>query len=303
MSLSLPPKALIRCGEQTAKYVHDQLTSVIAGHPQATTTYRFYEEVDNWLGPWGKGGYPIGYGKFYNIAFSGNQKLMANDSTKKWVWRTTILLQEALRDYIVKSILDCSLATLTEAKLRQAAFDSHPRAYDRGGLAMVILIAPELIPVIATIPGAEFSPTSINFGATIKQVFVTIGLVVPKVAGGVLAAFAGPAHTGVLTRAVRQDQQHLLNEMAISRELGRLKYLINQGKLDHIPLLNQTITQLNARQFPDQGFARLAREVILAAQVRKRQLVRKYNELLNQSPEVRNRMNQIFPNILGPVSH
>ncbi|HHJ17282.1 MAG TPA: hypothetical protein ENJ80_11355 [Gammaproteobacteria bacterium] len=301
MSLSLPPKSVIRCDEETAQSVHEQLTSVIAGHPQATTTYRFYEEIDSWLGPWGQSGYPIAYGKFYNIAFSGNQQLMANPAARQWVWRTTIFLQEALRDYIVRRVRDCTLPALTEAELRQAAFDSHPRAYDRGGLATLVLVAPELIPVIATIPAAEFSPTSSNFSATVRQVFVTLGLVVPRMTGIVLAASAGPAHTGVLSRAVRQDQQRLLNQFSISRELGRLKDLINQGKLDHIPWLNQTIAQLNARQFPDQGFARLAREVIQAAQSRRRKLLQYYDGLLNQSPEVRSRINRMFPDVLRPV--
>ena len=301
--LPLPPKSIIRCDDATAQYVHDMLTSVIAGHPQATTTYRFYEELDNWLGPWGKGGYPIGYGKFYNIAFSSNQNLMANPITKQWVWRTTIFLQEALRDYVVMKIRDCSLPSLTEPQLRQAAFNSHPQAYDRGGLATVVLAAPELILVIATIPGAEFSPTSQNFSPTIQQVFTTLGLVAPKVIGGALATLAGPAHTGVIRRAVQQDQRRLLNEISMSRELGRLMQFINQGKMDHIPWLDQTIAQLNARQFPDQGFARAAREVIQAAEKRKQLLIKNYNDLLKQSPEVRGRINQAFPNVLGPADN
>ena len=298
MSLLLPPKSVIRCDAQTTQYVHDQLTSVIAGHPQATTTYRFYEELDSWLGPWGQRGYPIGYGKFYNIAFSTNATLMANPTAKQWVWRTTVLLQEALRDYVISKVRDCSISSLTEPQLRRAAFDSHPRAYDSGGLATVALTSPELIPVIATIPGAEYLPTSPNFDATVKQVFNTLGLVLPKVIGGVLASTAGPAHTGALCRAAQQDQRRLLNEIAISRELGNLKSLINQGKLDHIPWLDQTIVQLNIREFPDQGFARLAREVVQVAQLRKQKLINDYNRLLNQSSEVRDRINQKFPNVL-----
>lgn len=59
MALRLPPKSLIRCDASTAAFVHAQLTSVIAGHAQAITTYQFYEELDTWLGPWGQRGYPI----------------------------------------------------------------------------------------------------------------------------------------------------------------------------------------------------------------------------------------------------
>ena len=122
---------------------------------QATTTYRFYEELDFWLGPWGQNGYPIAYGKFYNVLFTTNPKLDSNAQARQWVWQTTIFLQEALRDFAVSTVRDGSIRTLTEARLRQAAFDSHPSAYDRGGLAMVALTAPEMIRVIATIPSAN----------------------------------------------------------------------------------------------------------------------------------------------------
>ena len=188
MSLPLPPRSLIRTDAATAQYVHEQLTSAIAGHPQATTTYRFYEELDFWLGPWGQNGYPIAYGKFYNVLFTTNRKLDSNAQTRQWVWQTTIFLQEALRDFAVSTVRDGSIRTLTEARLRQAAFDSHPSAYARGGLATVALTAPELIPVIATIPAAEFLPTADNFGATVKQVFITLGLIGPEMAGNSLAA-------------------------------------------------------------------------------------------------------------------
>ncbi len=300
MSLSLPPKSIIRCDAQTAQVVNDQLTSVIAGHPQATTTYQFYEELDTWLGPWGQRGYPIAYGKFYNIAFTSNRKLMANPQTRDWVWQTTIALQEALRDYVVGRIRDCSLGALTEAELRQAAFNSHPKAYDQGGLAMVALVAPELIPVIATIPAREFSRTSVNFGPTIIQVLITLTRIGPQMVGNSLGVLAGPAHTGILGRAAQRDQQRLLNEMALSRKLDAMRMAIGRGDLDYIPVLNQVIAQLNARQFPDQGFAQAAREVVLVAQCRREQLRQDANNLLQQSPEVRARIESAFPDLLRP---
>ena len=62
--------------------VRAELTSVIAGHPRATTTYRFYEELNAWLGPWGRRGYPIGYGKAYNVAFNSNPLLKTRSVTQ-----------------------------------------------------------------------------------------------------------------------------------------------------------------------------------------------------------------------------
>lgn len=297
MSLPLPPRSIIRCDAATAQHVHELLTSVIAGHPQATTTYRFYEEVDEWLGPWGQNGYPIGYGKFYNIAFTTNTHLQANPTTKQWAWQTGIRLQEALRDYLVGCVRDGTIVALTEAQLRQAAFDSHPQAYDRGGLATVVMAAPELIPIIATIPAAEFIPTSDNFTPTVRQVLVTLSLIGPQIVGGTLASAAGPAHTGILRRSFQQDQRRFMNEMALSRELDNMRIAITRGALDHIPWLDQIIARLNAREFPDQGFARLAGEVVREAQRRRQWLLQGYIQTLEQSPEVRERIEQAFPNI------
>jgi hypothetical protein len=300
MSLPLPPRSLIRTDAATAQYVYEQLTSVIVGHPQATTTYRFYEELDFWLGPWGQNGYPIAYGKFYNVLFTTNAKLDGNAQARQWVWHTTIFLQEALRDFAVSTVRDGSIRTLTEARLRQAAFDSHPSAYDRGGLAMVALTAPEMIPVIATIPAAEFLPTADNFGPTVKQVFITLGLIGPEMVGNSLAALAGPAHTGLFARAAQQDQRRFMNELNLSRQLGNIRIQIDQGNLDNIPWLDAIISRLNATQFPDQGFARMAGEIVEAAQRRRQLLVSNYSQSLRQSPEVRRRIEQAFPNLLRP---
>lgn len=251
-----------------------------------------------WLGPWGQQGYPIGYGKFYNVAFTTNQKLMANPTARGWVWRTTILLQEALRNYVVSRIRDCTLPDIREAELRQAAFDSHAAAYDRGGLAMLTLVAPELIPIIATIPRREFSPTSANFSSSIKQVLDTIMRILPEIIGAGLGALAGPAHTGIFRRAAQQDTRRFLDEMAISRELGAIKSMIERGDVDYVPVLDQIIQQLNVREFPNQGFAQAAREVVYAAQIRRQNVIRNTDNLLQQSPIIRSRVEAAFPNLL-----
>jgi hypothetical protein len=299
MALPLPPKSVIRCDPPTAQEVHDLLTSVIAGHPGAVETFTFYEEVDVWLGPWGDRGYPIAYGKFYNIAFTRNPHLRANPTTSEWVRRTGIRLQEAIRDYLVGRIRDGTLPALTEPELRRAAFDSHPRCYDQGGLALVVAAAPELIPLIATIPGAEFDPRSENFWPTVAQVFATLGRIAPQVTGIGLATLAGPAHTGVFPRAIQQDQRRFQNELALSRELGQIRASIEAGQVDHVPWLNEIIARLNAREFPDQGFARFARQVVEAAQLRKGMLQADYRTLLQQSPEVRSRVTAEFPDLLN----
>ena len=68
MPLTLPK--LSSLSPANAFTVGKQLLTVVAFRPGAQTTYQFYEEIDAWLGPWGPNGYPIGYGRKYNIAFT-----------------------------------------------------------------------------------------------------------------------------------------------------------------------------------------------------------------------------------------
>lgn len=172
MSLPLPPKS--SCVPSDAGRVHTLLDSVIAYRPAATTTYLFYEEIDAWLGPWGMAGYPIGYGKKYNNLFTTNPPLNRDMIGRDWVRNTTILLQEAIRDYIVLRVRSGTIGSLTETELRDAAFDSHPDAYLKGGLLGVIEHSPELLFVILTIPIEEFSPFNPNFQRTINQIIKVI---------------------------------------------------------------------------------------------------------------------------------
>lgn len=119
-------------------------------------------------------------------------------------------------------------------------------------------------------------------------------------AGNVMGS-VGPAHTGNFRRALYQDRQRLLNHMAIGRELGNIKAMINRGELDYIPWLDQIIARINTRQFPDQGFARVAREVVDAAHSRRMHLLTKYKDLMGKAaPEIRERVYSEYPNIGTP---
>src|SRR5262249_30130476 len=98
--LGIPPKNA-PATQKNIDALYNGLTSVIVGHPQASDPWTFYEVIDDYLGPWGAVGYPLGYGKFYCVAFNSNPKLSANPSTRRWVEKTTLQLQTALRDFIV----------------------------------------------------------------------------------------------------------------------------------------------------------------------------------------------------------
>jgi hypothetical protein len=120
----------------------------------------FYEEIDRYLGPWGSSGYPLGYGRRYCQLFYGNAELKTSPATRDWVHKTLLMLQVAIKNFVLQRFRRGTLGRLTEPEFRQAAFDSHPEAYTEGGLAMVAVVAPTMIPVIATIPRLEFTPTS-----------------------------------------------------------------------------------------------------------------------------------------------
>ena len=298
MPLNLPPRSIIQQSEENFALVHQELTAVIAGHPQAEHPYTFYEELDDWLGPWGNEGYPIAYGKFYCVAFTTDSDLKKNAVARDWVWKTTVKLQEALRDFIVARFRQAPLISLTEEELRQAAFASHPSAYDKGGLATLVLAAPQLVPVIASIPSVQFHPGSENASASWRQVWDTFKIVGVKVAGGGLAAMAGPAHNGSIRMAFDMDRRRLQSETAVANRLSALKRAIERGDLDHIPWLDQIIVNLNAEGFPNMQFAHVARDVVDAAK-RRREVVRARTlRLLEESKEVRRRATDRYPQIL-----
>lgn len=273
-----PPSKESEPTPENVQKLEQWLTSIIASHTGAVHTYTFYEEIDKYLGPWGKDGYPIGYGKRYNILFTTDPNLRTNMHVKNWVWKTTIKLQEELRDFIVQAYRDDKLNPIyyptsqLKEDLKEAAFKSHSKAYVSGGLTIVALLSPDLLLRIGHIPRTEFSPLSHNFKASVQQVLETIEKVVPETAGVSLATLAGPGHTRSLQHAHRKDMNAVWGHKQVIDSLNWLKGAIQRRKLDAPPTLDDIIRKLNAREFRDMGTAKLAREVIRIAKDRKRHL-------------------------------
>jgi len=201
------------------------------------------------------------------------------------VRKTTILLQTYLRQFIVDRYRAGSLASLTERELRKAAFDSHPRAYTKGGLTLVILIAPDLLPTVAAIPAAEFVGS--DAGAARRQFFDTGKLVLPEIIGNSAAAMAGPAHTGVISRGASLDFQRLLAHQRLADYLDQLSSSITGGRFDRIVWLLQITSQLNQTEFPDRAFAQRGAEIVRQADTRKREIAGRYRRDIALSPELR----------------
>jgi hypothetical protein len=267
------------------KALDDWLASITEGHPASQNPWTFYEEVDAYLGPFGEQGYPIGYGKKYCVLFNGSAKLARDPEGRAWVRKTTILLQTYLRQFIVSRYAAGTLATLTEPELRKAAFDSHPLAYTKGGLMLVLVTSPELAVTIAKIPGAEFVGN--ESGAAWKQFFVTGSLLIPEIVGQAGASMAGPAHTGIFSRAVEQDYQRFLGHQRLADYLDRLRKGIDGGQFDRVVWLERITSQLDQTEFPDRAFKQVANEIVRAADARKRMLAGKYRRDIALSPELR----------------
>jgi hypothetical protein len=174
MILKLPKKS--ECKPIDALDIERKLKSIVAYQQSATTTYLFYEEIDEWLGPWGSNGYPLGYGKKYNIAFTTDSVLNSWDHpiTSSWVRQVTVNLQHAIINFIISEIKTGNITKLDEKTFRSAAFNSHPKAYLDAGLRNVAREEIESIPRIIMIPYAEFNPTNPNFIGTIRQIMDVI---------------------------------------------------------------------------------------------------------------------------------
>jgi hypothetical protein len=278
MSVSLPPRWAQSTHENIAK-LDSGLTSVIAGGAAAPDPWTFYEVLDDYLDFKGKG-YPIEYGKFYCVAFNSTKQLMDNPETREWVNLTTIKLQKMLRDFLVEEYRHDRLSQLTREKLTQFAFDSHPKAYDEGGLGKVLIFAPELVIIIGFTPFKEFIPF---VGKHVQATWFQVAATALRVGGNPVAA-ALPAHSGLLGRLQNQEgMRKIVQIQATIRWITSIKEKIDRGELDNLELLNRTIALLRTEKFPDAGTERLAEDTAGRAVQRKVEVIKRYKALLKQT--------------------
>jgi hypothetical protein len=201
---SPPPKGAPPTPESIAA-LDSWLASIVAF--RALTSDRpwtFYEQIELYLGPWGVSGYPLSYGKKYCVLFVQDEDLNGSSAGKAWVRRTLIKLQLALKDFVLTRFRAGTLAALTKDEFTSVAFRSHPQAYTQGGLSMVMMLSPRLVFHLATIPWLEFLPWSPHFGATLEQVVITGGLVVPGCLSLLSAGPIMPARSQLWGRAMAQ---------------------------------------------------------------------------------------------------
>lgn len=274
--------------------IEEGLGSIRAYRPRSIETYTFYEVYDQWLGPWGESGYPIAYGKYYNIQFTRSEPLQEVASTRTWLEGTTVCLQDALIQLAVNRFRAGRLGSLTEPELREAAFGSHVSCYIGSGLSLVLMTDPYLIPLIGAIPIKEFVPFTGNSQASWSQA-IQAAVGAPSVAIGVGIASLMPAHSGMFARAARLDAQRRRRMMMFFQRMGRIQSQIERGRVDHLPWLNQVIRELERLELRDPQELRFAREVLRTAIARRRGLIQRYQrELVDAPPEVRAQLQQLL---------
>lgn len=157
-----------------------------------------------------------------------------------------------------------------------------------------------MIPYIISIPRKEFSPLSRNFKESVQQVLETIEKVVPEAAGVTLATLAGPAHTLSFQHANRMDVDAVWGHRQLLDSLNWLKQAIRRKEMDVPATIDEIIRRLNAREFPDMRTAALARDVIEAARMRKRELVYGYRMEVAKDPSLRPFYDQCLEGWEGP---
>ncbi|MCG5051839.1 MAG: hypothetical protein KA712_02670 [Myxococcales bacterium] len=268
----MPPGKSAALNAESLNQLGSWLQSILAYRPATEgKPWVFYEKIDAYLGPWGDKGYPLSYGLKYCKLFYSDRVLNESPVGKRWVRRTLLLLQTEIADVIQNRFRAGTLARLGMEEFTELAFDSHPRAYTRGGLSLVGLLAPHLLGQILFIPKSEFSPVSQNFLGTVVQVVGTIRLIVPDVIGVALAGTVGEAMSGNLKRAFLRDSDRFRDEHRMAISLVEIKQLVRSGSVDHVGTLQALRKALTVGMVPGDRIGALAADAL--SEVKEREVV------------------------------
>jgi len=261
--MPLPDKTALATKENVQR-LHEELSALLSGHPGVLDPCSFYVHLDQYLGPWGSKGYPIGYGLYYCRLFGRDKDLQSDQTCAEWVRKTMVRLQELLRDFVVDQFRKGRLGQVTATELRNFAFESHSEAYQQGGLRRVVETSPLHVPGLFLLAGKEFDPRSENFAATVKQAVIT-GL-------GVGYDWVGERLVGSLT----EGEGDALQRHYLPQYLDRLVKVIHSGRADHIELLERIVQFVRSRSYPTPKLRQQAEGVIDAARRRIAALVLTY---------------------------
>jgi hypothetical protein len=289
-----PPKNAEPTSENVGR-LHEWLTSIMAFRVLAAERpWLFYEEIDRYLGPWGPSGYPIAYGKKYCEIFWNDPQLRRSHAGRAWVRRTLVLLQEALRDFIVERFQKRTLAALNEVALRKAAFESHARAYTDDGVALVGMLSPGLAWHVLGLAGGEMIPGTPNFGTSILQVGETLLRNVPTCAAALIESGA-PAHSGHLRRALATDRARLMEGTQLGTNLAEGAKAVRRGRLDHVGLLDSLRRGVLRTEYPNRALSALAAALVDTVAQRREYVQTRYRSEVASDPALLGVFRQFDP--------
>jgi hypothetical protein len=287
----------------TADQLYIELTAYIAGHINAPDPWTFYEELDHFLGPWGPQGYPLSFGKFYTQLFHNDPALQNNLEAWLWIQKTTIRLQEFIRDAVVELFQKGQLASLTEPRLNSLASVRHSRVFDNDGLALIVRVAPHLLPAMVSLPAVE-SASSLDYSSTSwLQTVDTLTLLSQAPPGSVLTAataVGGRQHSAVIQRALATSGMNAV--LAEQRQnawyraqFAKLRSAIESNRLNRIAWLSDIASLLEMMPLPDRCWREAARSLIAETETRNNQIANSYTAILKVHPEMRAKINELDP--------
>jgi hypothetical protein len=119
-------------------------------------------------------------------------------------------------------------------------------------------------------------------------------LVLPRDAGLGICALM-PVHSGLFRRAAERDDKIGRQEFQLSRWLFLSMRTLNQGQMDNVAVLSKLTERLNKTQFPDPGMTRQARELVNAANARKKRVATYYRKVLETNSDFRAKIDKYDP--------
>jgi hypothetical protein len=259
----------------------NRLNNVIAYKVMAPTPWTFYEVLDDLLGNYGNNGYPLFSGRFYCMAFNSNHKLMIDLATSSWVKTSTVKLQEMIRDFVIEYLKKNTGQRISEIDLRSSAQRAFNFVFDDAGMRTAINTAPEILPILKTIPGKETLSYGPKFRDTLTQTFLDLSGMFPGTLEEFTSGIDLPEFKAILKMAFNRNAETYPNELKLDRNLHDVTLNLMTGKLDNKDVLKYLVNNLKFKVFIDQKHNMMAREICIKANIRRSLIADYYAPLIS----------------------
>jgi hypothetical protein len=265
--------------------VQKRLTDSIAYKSQARYPWTFYEVLDEILGGYGPSGYPTAQGKFYCMAFNANKSLMSNPSTANWVKMSTVKLQEELTNFVVDNLKKNKGRKITESELKNAAQRAYSYIFDDGGLRSAIAEAPDILPIIRTLPGKEGLNHGPDFRGALSETFNILERILPDgVIDYLVSSISIPNFSSLIRMSYNLDKDDYTDEMTLNEGQHIVSEYIITGYLDDYDVLNFIVDALKFNNFDEDKDLAMARTFVMQAEARMGLMRNYYAQLRSVRP-------------------